>query len=397
MPSKYTVFKPAGRKFYMMQIRLPDGTRPPYRSTKTTKKAEALAQAQAWLVRARKEAEARTIPQGQAFLRLVLDAERLAADGLLTASKAEEIIRKIHALSDPDAKPVSLAQYWDGLIRRELPTAGPATIENMRFAKKRWTAALGDKMEIPLPKLTLDHLEKALPRMAEGLAPATANLYRGELLRVLSDATGRKVIDSNPGIRLKTASKLQGLKETTPKGVFTPDEIKTLLEAADDEWRGMILGGFYTALRMMDVAKLSSDDIEAGFILTTSAKTSTDTDTPIHPRLKEWIGNRQGPFFPNQRDATNATVSTRFSALMKKAGVPKLRTVRKRTFKRSFHSLRHTFASIVANEGIPQDVRMALTGSSDPKVASRYVHVSDEKLMEAIATIPNIEFEEGVA
>lgn len=397
MPQDYTVFRPKGRKNWMMQITLPDRTRPPYRSTKTTDKAEAEEQAQAWLVRARKEAKERTSREGQAFLRVVMDAERMATEGQLSASKAEELVRRIHQLANPDALPVSLGSYWEEFVRRETPHLAERTVKNLGYAKKKWKTALGKKWEAPLAKLTLDDFETAFPKMAKGLVAETVTLYRSILLQVLNDAVGRKVIDSNPAKRLKTASKLKGLSETIPKGVFTPEEVKALLETADDEWRGMILAGFYTSLRLMDVAKLTSEQVEDGFIFTTSTKTKTDTDTPIHPRLAEWIGDREGPFFPRQKDAINATVSTRFSALMTKAGVEKLRTVRKRTFKRSYHSLRHTFASIVANADIPQDVRMALTGSSDPKVASRYVHVSDEKLMEAVAAIPNIEIEEGAA
>ena len=350
--------------------------------------------AQEWETRARREFELNNRANGRKLLSVVMDAERFAAEGSLSASKAEELIRKLHRISDPKAKAPSLSSYWKELIERESRHLKPSSIRNMTFAFKRWSAALGKRMTAPLVRLRLDDLEAALPKMADGLSPMTVDLYRGELMRVLNHAVARRVIDSNPAKPLKTAAKLGGLRKPTRKGVFESDEIKALLDAADEEWRGMILCGFYTSLRLMDVARLSSEDIEGGFIPSTSKKTGTDTDTPIHPRLKEWLDGKEGAFFPNQRDASNTTVSSRFGALMKKAGVPRERTVRKRQFKRSFHSLRHSFASIVANSGVPQDVRMALTGSSDPKVASRYVHVSDEALLDAIAALPNLEVEE---
>jgi integrase len=394
MPS---IFKPDGRRFWMMQIRLPDGTRPPYKSTRTENERDAKQMAQEWEVRARREFTAKNATAARGYLPIIMEAERLALAGALSASKAEELVRKIHLRSDPDAKPVSLSTHWDDVIRRETGILGKSSIDNLTFAKKRWEIGFGKKMDAPLAKLRLDDIEVAFPKMCEGLSRGTANQYREVLMRVMNDAVGRKLIDTNPAKGLKTATRLPGLKDQPRKGIFTPEEIKLLLLAADDEWRGMILAGFYTSLRMMDVAKLSKEDIEDGFILATSKKTTTDTDTPIHPRLLEWIGDREGPFFPKQKDETNCNISTRFAALMKKAGVPKLREVRKRTYKRSYHSLRHSFSTIVANSGIPQDVRMTLMGSSDPKVASRYVHVSDEKLMEAIAALPNLELEEEVA
>jgi integrase len=392
-----SVFKPEGRRFYMMQIRLPDGTRPPYKSSRSETKAEAIVMAQEWEVRARKEFTANNATAAKGFLPIIMEAERLALAGSLSASKVEELVRRIHGLADPDAKPVSLSSHWDDVIRRETGVLGDSSINNLTFAKKRWEVGFGKKMLAPLASLRLDDIEAAFPKMCAGLSRGTGNQYREVLLRVLNDAVGRRLIDSNPAKQLKTATRLPGLKEQPRKGIFTPEEIKALLLAADDEWRGMILGGFYTSLRLMDVAKLSSDDIEGGFIHATSKKTSTDTDTPIHPRLLEWIGDRKGPFFPNQKDETNCNVSTRFSALMKKAGISKERVVRTRVYKRSYHSLRHSFATIVANAGIPLDVRMALTGSSDAKVASRYVHVSDEKLLDAIAALPSLDLEEGAA
>lgn len=390
-----SVFKPAGRKFYMMQISLPDGSRLPYRTTKSTDRREAERKAQEWEVRARKEFNAKNELSARAYLRLVLDAERMAAEGTLTASKTEEIVRRIYAITNPGAGTVTLTSHWNDVSRREAASLGASSIKNLKAAKKRWEKALGKKMDVGLSKLCLDDFEAAMPTMAAGLSAKTVDLYRTMLLKVLNDAVARKIIDLNPASLLKTSSRIKDVKETIPRGVFTPDEIRKLLEAADDEWRGMVLAGFYTSLRLMDVAKLSSDQIEDGFICVTSAKSRTETDTPIHPRLAKWIGNRKGPFFPSQAAETNAAVSTRFSALMKRAGVPKLRTVRTRTFKRSYHSLRHTFATWVANSEIPQDVRMALTGSSDAKVASRYVHTSDERLMDAIATLPHLD--EGVA
>ena len=392
-----TVFRIPNRPFYLMQIRLQDGSRPPYKSTKTTKKSEALEMANDWETRARREHSLENEMSGRGFLSIVMEAERLANEGGLSATRAEELVRKLHALANPEASRVTLRSHWDAVIARETGSIGDSAMANLTFARKRWSAAMGAKMDAPLAKLVLEDFEKAFPKMAVGLAAGTVSLYRTMLQKVMNDAVGRKLIDSNPAATLQSVSRLKGLKETTRRGVFTPKEIRMLLDAAGDEWRGMILAGFYSSLRLMDVAKLSSDDIENGFIYKTSSKSITDTDTPIHPRLMEWIDGRKGPFFPNQCDATKATVSSRFSALMKKAGVGKLRTVRKRTVTRSYHSLRHSFASIVANADVPQDVRMALTGSSDAKIASRYVHVSDEKLMEAIAALPNIELEEGAA
>lgn len=390
-----------------MQIRLPDGTRPPYRSTRTKNKKDALKKAQEWDVRARKEQEARNKKSGQAFLRVIMDAESLADKNQLSATKAEELVRRIYALANPDANPVSLEGYWKEYIKRERPplkdNGNKSSWEiNMNAAQKLWCSALGKHATAPLAKLSLDHLQekdtiKTVTKglRGNGIKNTTYNLYRTLLIQVIDDAVARKLLDSNPSKGVKTADQIKENKpeKDHPKGVFTPNELLALLDAADDEWVGMILCGFYTGLRMMDIASLSTEDLEGEFIIKTSGKTKMETDTPVHPRLKAWIGDRKGSLFPKQRKQTNACLSERFAAVMKKAKVEKLTTIRKRTYKRRFHELRHTFNSILANEGTTEDVRMALSGSSDAKVHSRYVHTSDHKLMEAIAAMPDLELD----
>ena len=57
---------------------------------------------------------------------------------------------------------------------------------------------------------------------------------------------------------------------------------------------------------------------------------------------------------------------------------------------RGYHSLRHTFTSIFANAGINEETRMALTGSSDAGIHATYTHHDDDKLKEAVGTLPQL-------
>ena len=42
----------------------------------------------------------------------------------------------------------------------------------------------------------------------------------------------------------------------TPKRGFNIEEVKAILDVADDEWRSMVLFGLYTGQRLSDIASL---------------------------------------------------------------------------------------------------------------------------------------------
>jgi len=48
--------------------------------------------------------------------------------------------------------------------------------------------------------------------------------------------------------------------------------------------------------------------------------------------------------------------------------------------KRSFHSLRHSFNSVLANAGVPKEIRMKLTGHASPMMNQNYTHLNPDTL-----------------
>jgi len=56
----------------------------------------------------------------------------------------------------------------------------------------------------------------------------------------------------------------------------------------------------------------------------------------------------------------------------------------------TFHSLRHSFNSAMANAGVSQEVRMKLTGHADTATNAGYTHHELEPLRKAIESIPGI-------
>jgi integrase len=56
----------------------------------------------------------------------------------------------------------------------------------------------------------------------------------------------------------------------------------------------------------------------------------------------------------------------------------------------SFHSLRHSFVSALANAGVAPDLRQKLAGHTDSKSHARYSHHEVDIMRAAVAQVPSL-------
>ena len=84
-------------------------------------------------------------------------------------------------------------------------------------------------------------------------------------------------------------------------------------------------------------------------------------------------------------------LSEGFKRIVRKAGIdPGIiqgKGIQKFT-KRTFHSLRHSFNSVLANAGVSEELRMKLTGHSSKAINDRYTHLEIATLKNAVTTLP---------
>jgi integrase len=57
----------------------------------------------------------------------------------------------------------------------------------------------------------------------------------------------------------------------------------------------------------------------------------------------------------------------------------------------SFHSLRHSFVSALANAGVASDIRQKLAGHSDARSHARYSHHELEIMRAAVELLPGLQ------
>ena len=79
--------------------------------------------------------------------------------------------------------------------------------------------------------------------------------------------------------------------------------------------------------------------------------------------------------------------------IVRKAGLD-LQTVQgggvRKISRRTFHALRHSFTSALANAGVAPEVRMKLTGHTTEAVHRGYTHHELQTLRAAVAKLPDV-------
>lgn len=253
-------------------------------------------------------------------------------------------------------------------------------------------------------------IQEWLKKIELEVTAATARNHLKRLTGAFSEAERNRFIERNPCLSVTAPHD----RNPPEKPLFTGPQIKSLLNVADSEWRGVILMGYYCALRLGDAATLRWRDVDLAnnWISISPEKTrhlKKRVKIPIHPALQEYLISLEGqdnpesfvfPGLAKKRVPGQSGLSRRFSALVDQAGIQNtLMRPESKSLKRShrvrgltYHSLRHTAVSALANEGVPEEIRMKISGHSDRVVHAGYTHHEERILREAVLKLPDVFF-----
>jgi integrase len=170
------------------------------------------------------------------------------------------------------------------------------------------------------------------------------------------------------------------------------------------EWKLLILFAYFTGARLCDCCRMQWDGVGlAGETLTCQqAKTGAKVTTPLHPDLLKALNKLAGtdkpdvfimPKLAGQRGSGRRGLSETFKNIMRKAGVDS-QTVKgagnQMFSKRSFHALRHSFTSALANQNVSSELRMKLTGHKTEGEHQKYTHLEMDNLRAAVQKIRSL-------
>ncbi len=328
-------------------------------------------------------------------------AERFAKTGSLTEQGVKKILSEIleRTSGEPlhDFKTGEWLEQW--LALKEQVRAGK-TGERYRQVIRDFTASLGNRAKLSLAHVTpKDILAYRQSILDTGRAARTANLSLKVVSSAFNAALRQGYIQNNPCTALEALP-----VESEEKGTFTPAQVARLVSAAEGDWKGAILLAYLTGARLGDVANMrwNSIDLKGQTITFTPKKTKKPVIVPLHPALERELLKKPGigkallfPTLAGKGTGGRHGLSGLFSAIMEKAGIEAVITRQtsegRATSSLSFHSLRHSFNSAMANAGISQEIRQKLTGHASAEMNRVYTHHELEPLRAAIASIPVIE------
>jgi integrase len=332
-------------------------------------------------------------------------AENHAKNGTLTEQQAKKIVSEI--LERTTGEPMHNYKMRDWLthwLEMKQQVRAGKTMDRYRQVIRDFTASLDNRANLALSHITpKDVLAYRDSIIAANKTARTANLSVKVVSAAFNAAVRQHLIESNP------ATALESLPVTTEeRGTFTPAQLSKLIRVAEGDWRRAILLAYYTGARLGDVANMqwSAIDWRNKLIRFTPSKTKKPLTVPLHPQLERELLKKPGigkaPMFPSlagKGTGGRLGLSGRFAAIMEKAGVEGKITQHAKGGRAlsnlSFHSLRHSFNSAMANAGVSQEIRQKLTGHVSAEMNTRYTHHELAPLRAAISTMPPVAISRG--
>jgi integrase len=330
--------------------------------------------------------------------RTIERASRAARCNELTESHVRKWMDELlESTGQSPARNITVRSFaLDWLAGKRL-TVSPAVARRYERALELFLGELGVRADKPLGGVTpADIAAYRDARLVEHVAGGTLGHYIKSVRSMFTAARRQCLVLTNPAEAIELPRNRAHERVT-----FSVAELRALLVQASPEWATLTLLGWFTGGRLSDLARLDWDaiDLAAGTIAFRQGKTGSRVIVPIHPELGEHLcqiaSDRGGPLCPTLASMPSTGrdgLSQQFIKLMYQAGIdPQIVKTSKHALPlKSFHSLRHSFASALANCGVPSDLRMKLTGHKSAKVHFGYTHHELKTLRGAIESLPRL-------
>jgi integrase len=362
--------------YWVACFTLPDGRRT-NRSTKTSDRRLANRLADEWQTAAAK-----------------------AREGVLVEAQTRKVFDEIR--SHVGQEPLR-SQTVESFFRQWLNGKGDgSTPRRYSGTVDRFLADLNGKRNAPLAEIGHQEILGFMEKRA-GVAPKTLSTDLRSLAAAFNVARKLGLVMANP---VDHALAIHPIAvQSSHREIFSPNQVKALVDAADGDWKTMILLGYYTGARLSDCANMKWQNVDfvQGVLDFTARKTGTRVVVPIHPVLEAQLQRLAStdrpetflcPLLAGKPTCGNNGLSAQFRQVMARAGIdaqtgPGMGI--RRFAKLSFHSLRHSFNSALANAGVDQETRMRLTGHSSIAVNGDYTHLELPKLKAAVEKLSSLE------
>ena len=322
-------------------------------------------------------------------------------NGAMGQSQVRQVFNDILERVGEPAIPTSATNEWlREWIKHKEANKSEGTAERYKGVIEGFITHLGDRANKPLTTVAAKDVQNFLTkRRKEAKVSVTTINLDGKILRACFNTARRQgVIMSNPAEAVELPA-----RKSIQRGVFNAAEVKLLIDAAKNtEWATVIMFGFYTGARLSDCTRMewSNIDLANNTLRYDEGKNQKDILMPLHTELaahlekiatsdkpQKYVTPKMAELGPGGRHG----LSEGFKRLVVKAGLDlqKVKGTGVRSIsKRTFHALRHSFTSALANAGVPPELRMKLTGHKSAAVHRGYTHLELETLKTALEKVP---------
>lgn len=290
-----------------------------------------------------------------------------------------QLEEKLGLVDPKEAYDYSFLVYFERIVAQRFESG--ICYDTWRSVQMHLTAF--SKGSIKFTQLTELFLEEFKTFLLKRVSSNTAGIYFNKIKRAIHQAYREGVIDKNPVYSVKPPKYEEPIRE-----YLLVEDIRQLINVDYPRYkaRSAFLFSCFTGLRFSDVSKLKWGNIKKKgeeYILDfRQEKTRQIEYLPMNHQALPFIGKRRQDddlVFPNLK--CSAWENVLLNKWMLKAGITKHIT---------FHSARHTYATLLLNNGVDIYTVSKLLGHKDIKTTQIYAKLVDQSKIEAVAKIPEI-------
>lgn len=298
--------------------------------------------------------KAKQLPSGAYRVQVMVDGQRVSVtdeDPKVAVAKAMALKAKMEE-AQKAPRSMTVGEAIDRYIESKDTVLSPSTVAGYKRIRAN---ALQGLMNVKLPDLTCEKVQREINKMAKEKSPKTVRNAHGLLTAALAEY--------KPDMVLRTTLPQ---KQRYEAQIPTADEIKKILnQAKGTEMELPILLAVWLGLRASEIRGITWDCI-SGDVLHIKQAIVEGENGPVLKGTKTYSGTRNLILPEYIKEVINTTPHTgdflcrlsgqalykRFSRLCETVGVPHYR----------FHDLRHANASIMLALGVPDKYAMERMG-----------------------------------
>ena len=214
----------------------------------------------------------------------------------------------------------------------------------------------------------------------------TAGTYFAPFKKTIHETVDEEYLQHNP------ANSITFTRKPTKREYLTERELNIIAktEFYDPRLKNAFLFSCYTGLRFVDINKITFLDVNEGRLSFVQQKTKRPLEIKLHPEALRIIehqaeinGDRKDKIF---QLPCHEVCRSKIKKFIKLSGIKKNIT---------FHSARHTFATLCLTYDVPLNTVKELLGHKDIRNTQIYAQLIDKKKDQAIDKLPGLITQDG--